>query len=35
MDEGLKLAFVKQIGFAHMRILDGLDSLMQLTGISP
>mmetsp|Transcript_18483 Transcript_18483/g.30856 ORF Transcript_18483/g.30856 Transcript_18483/m.30856 type:complete len:333 (+) Transcript_18483:53-1051(+) len=33
MDEGLKLEFIKEIGFAHMRVLDGVDTLMQLTGL--
>jgi len=33
MDEGLKLEFIKEIGFCHMRILDGLDSLLQLSGL--
>mmetsp|Transcript_41537 Transcript_41537/g.88624 ORF Transcript_41537/g.88624 Transcript_41537/m.88624 type:complete len:329 (-) Transcript_41537:396-1382(-) len=33
MDEGLKLEFIKEIGSVHVRILDGVDSLMQLTGL--
>jgi replication factor C subunit 2/4 len=33
MDEKLKLDFIKEIGFAHMRVLDGLDSLLQMTGL--
>ena len=33
MDEELKLNFIKEIGFCHMRILDGLDSLLQLSGL--
>merc|ERR1712098_426882 len=33
MDEALKLEFIKEIGFTHMRILDGVDSLLQLTGL--
>ena len=32
-NEELKLEFVKEIGFAHMRVLDGLDSLLQLSGL--
>jgi len=33
MPEELKLEFIKEIGFCHMRILDGLDSLLQLSGL--
>lgn len=33
MDEGLKLEYVREIAFAHMRIADGLDSLVQLNGL--
>ena len=33
LDEELKLNFIKEIGFCHMRILDGLDSLLQLSGL--
>ena len=33
MDEALKLEFIKEIGFCHMRVLDGLDSLLQLSGL--
>ena len=33
MDEGLKLDFIKEIGAAHMRVLDGMDTLLQLTGL--
>ena len=29
----MKLEFIKEIGFCHMRVLDGLDSLMQLSGL--
>ena len=31
--EELKLEFIKEIGFCHMRVLDGLDTLLQLTGL--
>jgi len=33
MNEELKLEFIKEIGFAHMRVLDGLDSLLQISGL--
>ncbi|XP_037047409.1 replication factor C subunit 2 [Bradysia coprophila] len=33
MDEKLKLAFIREIGETHMRIVDGLNSLLQLTGL--
>merc|ERR1712060_659964 len=33
MGEGLKLEFIKEIGNAHMRVLDGVDSMLQLTGL--
>eukprot|EP00656_Telonema_subtile_P023868 TRINITY_DN2551_c0_g1_i2.p1 TRINITY_DN2551_c0_g1~~TRINITY_DN2551_c0_g1_i2.p1 ORF type:complete len:137 (-),score=35.79 TRINITY_DN2551_c0_g1_i2:59-469(-) len=33
MPEGLKLAFIRDIGFAHMRISDGCVSLLQLQGL--
>ena len=33
MDEELKLNFIKEIGFCHMRVLDGLDSLLQMSGL--
>ena len=33
MPEELKLDFIKEIGFCHMRVLDGLDSLLQLNGL--
>ena len=29
----MKLEFIKEIGFCHMRVLDGLDSLLQMTGL--
>ena len=33
MPEEVKLEFIKEIGFCHMRILDGLDTLLQLSGM--
>ena len=33
MPEATKLEFLKVIGMYHMRILDGLDSLVQLSGL--
>ena len=33
MEERLKLEFIKEIGFCHMRVLDGLDSFLQLSGL--
>ena len=33
MNEELKLDFIKEIGFCHMRVLDGLDTLLQLSGL--
>ncbi|XP_063923370.1 replication factor C subunit 2 [Zophobas morio] len=33
IDEPLKLAFIKQIGVTHMRIVDGLCSLVQMSGL--
>lgn len=33
MDERLKLLFIREIGEAHMRIVDGLNSLLQMTGL--
>ncbi len=33
MEEKIKLEYMKVIGTAHMRILDGLDSLLQLSGL--
>lgn len=32
IDEGLKLEIIKQIGFSHMKILDGLSTYLQLSG---
>ncbi|XP_069695313.1 replication factor C subunit 2-like [Periplaneta americana] len=33
MPEELKLDFIKEIGLTHLRIVDGLASLLQLTGL--
>ena len=33
INEEVKLDFIKEIGFCHMRVLDGLDTLLQLTGL--
>jgi len=33
MDEGLKLEFIKEVGQTHMRVLEGVDTLLQLTGL--
>jgi replication factor C subunit 2/4 len=33
IEESLKLAFIKQIGITHMRIVDGLCSLVQMSGL--
>ncbi|KAL1926333.1 hypothetical protein VTP01DRAFT_5854 [Rhizomucor pusillus] len=33
LDEALRLDFLKEIGFTHMRILDGHQSLVQLSGL--
>lgn len=33
MTEFLKLEYIKQIGFCHMRIMDGVDSRLQLSGL--
>jgi replication factor C subunit 2/4 len=32
-DEGRKLLFIKEIGYAHIRIADGVASLLQLNGL--
>jgi len=34
INEELKLEFIKEIGFTHMRVLDGLDTLLQLSGLA-
>lgn len=33
MDDEIKLDFIKEIGKTHMRIADGLGTLVQLTGL--
>jgi len=33
ISEAMKLEYLKEIGFAHMRIADGVDSLLQLLGL--
>ncbi|XP_064612650.1 replication factor C subunit 2-like [Liolophura sinensis] len=33
MPEFLKLEFIKEIGFTHMKICDGVDSLLQMSGL--
>ena len=33
MTEWSRLEFIKEIGFTHVRILDGLDSFVQLTAL--
>ena len=33
MPEYLKLEFIRETGFAHMRISDGVGSLLQLSGL--
>lgn len=33
LPEGLLLEFIREIGFTHMRIADGVDSLLQLLGL--
>lgn len=33
LSEGLKLEFMREIGFTHMRISDGVNSLLQLVGL--
>lgn len=32
LSEHSKLEFIKEIGFTHMRVLDGVQSLLQLSG---
>lgn len=32
LSEHAKLEFIKEIGFTHMRILDGVGTLLQLSG---
>jgi len=33
MDEGRRLEYIREIGLTHMRIAEGLDTLLQLTGL--
>jgi len=33
MPEYLKLEFIKEIGFTHMKITEGVESLLQLSGL--
>jgi replication factor C subunit 2/4 len=33
LGDGLQLDYLKEIGFAHMRIMDGYQSLLQLAGL--
>lgn len=33
LPEPLKLEYIKEIGFAHMRISDGLNTYLQLAGL--
>ena len=33
MPEDVQLEFIKEIGFTHMRIADGVETLLQLTGL--
>ncbi|CAB4021073.1 replication factor C subunit 2 [Paramuricea clavata] len=33
MPEFLKLEFIKEIGFTHMRIVEGVNSLLQMSGL--
>jgi replication factor C subunit 2/4 len=33
LNEGLKLEYLREIGFTHMRIADGVNSLLQLLGL--
>ena len=32
LTEHAKLEFIKEIGFTHMRVLDGVQTLLQLSG---
>ena len=32
-EEEMKLEFIKEVGFTHMRVLDGLDSLLEAEGL--
>lgn len=33
MPEALKLEYLREIGFAHMKIADGVNSMLQLLGL--
>jgi len=33
MPEPLKLSLIKEIGVTHMRIIDGVESFLQLSGL--
>lgn len=33
IDETLKLTFIKEIGFTHMRIIEGLGTILQMSGL--
>jgi replication factor C subunit 2/4 len=33
LPEPLKLEYIKEIGFAHMRVADGLNTYLQLAGL--
>ena len=33
MPEYLKLEFIREVGFCHMRVGDGVSSLLQLSGL--
>ena len=32
LSEGVKLEFIKEIGFTHMRVLEGLQTFLQISG---
>ena len=34
MQEWTKLEFIKEVGYTHIKILDGVNSLVQLTGLT-
>ena len=33
ISEDMKLEYIKEIGFCHMRVLDGLDTQLQMSGL--
>lgn len=33
LEEQVKLNVIKEIGFAHVRVVDGCDTLLQLSGL--